>query len=569
MTLPQDAAPPAAADALPLLEVQGLSLALTGGAAAAPLVGPLDFAIRRGEAVGLVGESGSGKSLSALALLGLLPPGVQLVQGHIRWHDGADFAALTERQLRPYRGGAVAYIFQDPATALNPVLRVGHQVEEVLRVHRPELAKAERRARLRQLFQEVELADAVDGSVEDHPGDKLDVILRRYPHQLSGGQRQRVLLAAALAGDPELLVADEPTTALDVTIEWQILALLRRLQEARGLTMLWISHDLALIRHLCSRVLVLYRGQLVEQGPTEQLFTHPEHAHTRALVAAATADAKPASASGASETVLEVQDLSVRYPSPPRLFGRTASATVAVDHVSFRLGAGQTLGLVGESGSGKSSLARAILGLEEEVTGRVCLRPPGEAVIPWSELSESKLRPLRRHVGMVFQDPATALDPRLPLWRTVAEPLEIHRPCPRAELRAAAERLLKRVGLDQSFLDRLPASLSGGQAQRVGIARAVALDPCLVVCDEALSALDLTIQEQILALLQELQEASGISYLFISHDLEMVARLADQVLVLRAGRVVEAGPTAAVLGDPQQAYTRELLAASHALHSGS
>lgn len=551
----------------PLLVVEDLRLDLSALAQrragtqrqnAGPLVGPLSFQVGVGEAVGLVGESGSGKSLTAMSLLSLLPPSIERRGGRILWQpDGADFAQLSERGLRTYRGGAVAYVFQDPATALNPVLRVGRQVEEVLAIHRPELSRDQRRERLGQLFAEVELGtDAA--------------LLRRYPHELSGGQRQRVLLAAALAGDPDLLVADEPTTALDVTIEQQILELLKRLQAARGLAMLWISHDLALVRGLCTRLLVMHEGQLVEDAPTETLFASPQHAHSQALVEAARATASAGARSEVAAPMLTVEKLTVRYPGPRKTFGGAGKAIVAVHEVSFALGAGRTLGVVGESGCGKSSLARAVLRLETDVSGSIHLRPPGEeASIPWSTLKEAALRPHRRHVGMVFQDPATALDPRQPVWRSVVEPLEIHRPAGKSALRQKATELLQRVGLDQSFLDRLPSALSGGQAQRVGIARAVALDPCFVVCDEALSALDVTIQEQILDLLRELQAEHGLGYLFISHDLEIVARLADDVLVMHQGRVVEAGPTAQVLGNPQQPYTQKLLAASRAIHSNT
>ena len=549
-----DAAPTSDAGPAPLLAVAGLEIGPRDDALPR-LVGPLSFAVAPGEALGLVGESGSGKSLTALSLLGLLPANLQRRAGSITWQDGVDLAGLGERALRRYRGGEVAYIFQDPATALNPVLRVGRQVEEVLQVHRPELDCAARRRRLAGLFAEVELG-----------GDPA--LLRRYPHQLSGGQRQRVLLAAALAGDPALLVADEATTALDVTIQRQVVALVQRLQAERGLAMLWISHDLALVRGLCPRLLVMQDGAVVEEGATEALFQDPQHPHTRELVAAATAAEEAGAVRAEAPALLEVEELHVAYPGPAKLLGRATMEDV-IHGASFTLQAGRTLGIVGESGSGKSSLARAVLRLEDGARGRIRLTPPGAGAIDWSGLPEARLRPHRRHVGMVFQDPASALDPRQPLWRTVVEPIEIHAPAPREELRRTATGLLERVGLDASFLDRRPGGLSGGQAQRVGIARAIALDPCLIVCDEALSALDPTIQEQVLELLRTLQEESRVGYLFISHDLEVVGRIADEVMVLRDGRVVEMGPTAAVLGEPREAYTAELLAASRALHSGA
>ena len=492
----------------PLLAVRDLRLEVGDGARRQLLVDGVSFAVAPGEAVGLVGSSGSGKSLTALALLALQPPAVRRTGGSVRF-AGTELGALSERELRLFRGGRVAYVFQDPATALNPVLRIGKQVEEVLAVHRPELARRRRATVAAELFAAVELPDP-------------DTIGRRYPHELSGGQRQRALIAIALAGEPELLVADEPTTALDVTVQEQILALLRRLRAERELAMLWISHDLQLVRGLCDRVVVLDAGQVVEEGAPEELFAAPQHAATQALVAAALRDAEPPrGVDAAPEPLLRVAGLSVDYPGN----GGRGAARRAVHGVSLELAAGETLALVGESGSGKTSVGRAVLRLLEGAAGEVRLRLPGQAAaVDWLALPEREARPLRRHLAMVFQDPAGALDPRMRVWESVAEPLRIHRLASGAALRASAEELLAAVELEAGFADRLPHQLSGGQAQRVGIARAMALDPALVVCDEAVSALDAEIQERILELFRRLQQERGPAYLFITHDLARCVR---------------------------------------------
>lgn len=540
----------------PLLEVEDLRLAVGEGAGSRDVVVSASFQVGPGEAVGLVGESGSGKSLTGLALLGLQPHAIRVAGGSVRYR-GEELIGLAERELRRFRGGRVAYVFQDPYSALNPVLRVGTQVEEVLRVHRPQATRAERRAAVVELFAAVELPNP-------------EQLQRRYPHQLSGGQRQRVLIAAALAGEPELLIADEPTTALDVTVQQQILALLSRIRAQRGLAMLWISHDLQLIRGLCERVVVMDAGRTVETATPEQLFSSPQAEASQRLVAAAEHPERVGDCNSGTDVpaVLEVEDLDVHYPPPG---GRAAGAgTHAVRAVSFEIAAGETLALVGESGSGKSTVGRALMKLLPQATGQVRLRPSAVVSMDdWLALPERSARPLRRHLAMVFQDPASALDPRMRVWKSIAEPLSIHTELRGASLRARAVALMEEVELDAELADRYPGQLSGGQCQRVGIARAIALDPALVVCDEAVSALDPAIQQHVLALLARLQQERGLAYLYITHDLDSVRSFAHRVAVMRDGELVEVGEVAQVLSAPQHHYTTELLAAARAVHSAS
>lgn len=539
----------------PLFEVQGLRLEAV--ASGAPLVEDVDFTLREGSTMALVGASGSGKTLTAMALMKLLPQGVACTAGSLKYR-GVDLAGYSEKQIRPYRGAKVAYVFQDPSSALNPVLRVGAQVEEVLKVHCPGLKRAARKTRLMQLLREVDLPEPEDLS-------------RRYPHQLSGGQRQRVLIAAALAGEPELLVADEPTTALDVTVQEQILLLLERLRRDRGLGMLWISHDLQMVRAFCQEVLVMEAGKVVERGTPQKLFGNPQHPATQELVAAALAGTS-AMESATDETdtqpepapLCRVFGLKVRYPAAN---GSKKGGHLAVRGVDLEILPGETLALVGESGSGKTTVGRAILRLVPLEDGGILMRLPDGQEVDWSSLSPAHLRPLRRHLGMVFQDPVSALDPRMRAWQSVAEPLAVHGVAKGAALRTRSLSLLADVGLGPDHADAFPGQLSGGQCQRVAIARAIALEPSLVICDEAISALDAHIQEQILALLADLQTLRGIAYLFITHDLDAVRRFADRVAVMKDGEIVEQGVVEEVLKNPQHAYTQRLLAAASAVHS--
>jgi ABC-type glutathione transport system ATPase component len=535
-----------------LLTVQDLRIC----AGKTELVHGISFEVRAGENLGLVGASGCGKSLTTLALLGLLPEGLRQSAGNLRF-AGQSLAGLSERAWRGVRGGRIGLVFQDPSAALNPVLRVGFQVEEVLAAHGIDGG----RERVRALFEEVQLARADD-------------LLDRFPHELSGGQRQRVMIAIALAGEPELLLADEPTTALDVTVQAAILELVAKIRRERGLAMLWISHDLGVIARVCDRVAVLDAGELVEQGSVEQILQRPQSAAAQRLLAAlpraarvqATSDpqqlpGKAENPQTGAKPVLQVEALTVRYPAERDWLGRVRSWNAAVDQVSLEVPSGGTLALVGESGSGKSSLGRAVLRLVP-AAGAIRLHPSHGASIDLMAVQGAALRAARRRLGVVFQDPARSLNPRLRIGTSVCEPLRIHKVCPRGEMRERAEAMLVQVGLDAEMVDRFPGELSGGQKQRVAIARALALQPDLVICDEAVSALDVAVQAQVLQLLKDLQSATGTSYLFITHDLAVVEDFADQVAVMYQGQIVERGPVASVFHDPQHPYTKRLLAAS-------
>ena len=520
----------------PLLSVHGLTISF----GATEVVHGIDFEVRPGEALALVGESGSGKSVTAASILRLLPPTAR-VNGTISL-EGVDLAAADEPALRGVRGNRVGMIFQEPMTSLNPVHTVGRQVGEVLAVHqglRPNAA----RARVVDLLRSVGLPDP-ERRLED------------YPHQLSGGQRQRVMIAMALANDPSLLIADEPTTALDVTVEAQILALLKAEQRRRNMAMLFITHDLGIVRRLADRVAVMTDGRIVETGSVSEVFSTPQHEYTRHLLAAAprgTPAAPPADAS----VVAEARDLKVWYPIKRGLLRRTVGHIRAVDGVDLTVREGETVGVVGESGSGKSSLGYALLRLLPSTGSIVVL---GERI---DDRSTRALRPLRRHMQAVFQDPYGSLSPRMSVAEIVGEGLGVHRrelTRPERDRRVAAA--LTEVGLDPAAGDRYPHEFSGGQRQRIAIARALVLEPRLLVLDEPTSALDVSIQAQVIDLLREIQQRRNLSYVFISHDLRVIRALANRVLVMRNGVVVEQGSAEAVFSDPQDPYTRELMAAA-------
>jgi ABC-type glutathione transport system ATPase component len=536
-----------------LLRVRDLRIRAGG----AELVHGLDFEIAPGESLGLVGASGSGKSLTTLALLGLLPEGIETSGGTVEF-GGQAMSQLDAEGWRQVRGARMGLVFQDPASALNPVLRVGDQVAEVLEAHGcGGTTPAARLQRVHELLDEVQIADPAS-------------LARRYPHELSGGQRQRVMIAIALAGEPELLLADEPTTALDVTVQAAVLDLVARIQRERGLAMLWISHDLGVIARVCDRVVVMDEGRLAEEGPVEQVLTHPVSEAARRLLAAAPrmrvhvevdADDAPTALLDTPPAVLTIRELHVRYPAQRDFWGRVTQWTDAVQGVSLQVPRGRTLALVGESGSGKSSLGRAVLRLVPS-EGDIWLHDAAGQTADVQEARGAELRALRRRLGVVFQDPARSLNPRLKIGRSVIEPLAIHGVGDRPSRAAQARALLERVELDPDWVDRYPHELSGGQKQRVAIARAIALEPELVICDEAVSALDVAVQKRILELLQALQGEFGTSYLFITHDLAVVEEFAHEVAVMRDGRLVEEGSVAQVFAQPQQSYTQELLAAS-------
>jgi peptide/nickel transport system ATP-binding protein len=524
---------------VPVLAVENLTLALPHTADRRHAVRDLSLAIRPGETLCVVGESGSGKSMTAHAVMGLLPSGVAATAGAIRL-AGRDLLALDEAALCDLRGREVGMIFQEPMTSLNPVMRVADQIAETFRVHGL-FDRAARQARVLALLEEVGLPDPAR-------------LARAYPHELSGGQRQRVMIAMALALEPKLLIADEPTTALDVTTQAQILRLIAELRHRHGTAVLFITHDFGVVAEIADRIAVLQDGILVEEGPAPTVLQDPRHAYTRRLLAAVPSLTPPlAKDLTAAPRSLEVQGLSKRYGG--RGVFRRGRQVRAAEEVSFAIRRGETLGLVGESGSGKSTVGRCVLRLVEPDGGSI--RIGGLSI---RELSQRAFRPHRKRIQMVFQDPFASLNPRRRVGHLIAEgPIALGRE-PRAALAKAAD-LLGLVGLPPQAIDRYPHEFSGGQRQRIGIARALALEPEVLVADEPVSALDVSVQAQILDLIRELQQRLGLAILFITHDLRVAAQVCDRIAVMRRGRIVEEGATAALFSAPKHPYTRELLAA--------
>ena len=501
------------------------------------------FHLDPGETLALVGESGSGKSLTALSLLQLLPPGA-VASGSVTV-AGCDTMKADEISLRRLRGGVAGMVFQEPMTSLNPLARIGAQVAEAMQLHQ-DIGPADLRRRTTELLAEVGFADAAT---------RLDA----FPHQLSGGQRQRVMIAMALANDPALLIADEPTTALDVTIQAQILALLAAEKAARGLALLLISHDLRVVRRYADRVCVMQAGRIVEHGRTDEIFACPQHPYTRLLLDSEP-HGTPLAVAADAKTVIEAAHISVSYPIRRGLLRRQIAELRAVDDVSLTVRAGETVGLVGESGSGKSTMGYAMLRLQP-AAGVVSV--DGQDL---GRLSKRALRALRADIQIVFQDPFGSLSPRLSVGDIIAEGLAVHAPrLRRAQREAKVAEALAEVGLPADLMARYPHEFSGGQRQRIAIARAMVLKPRFVVLDEPTSALDRSVQAQIIALLRKLQLDHGLGYLFISHDLAVVRALAHRVIVLRHGRVVEQGPAADIFANPQQNYTKALMAAAFGL----
>ncbi|PZP34440.1 MAG: microcin ABC transporter ATP-binding protein [Roseateles depolymerans] len=521
----------------PLLQLERLSLTLDGR----PLLQDLTLQLQAGEVLGLVGASGSGKSLTTLALMGLLPEGARL-SGGLKL-DGQDLLALPEAGWNRLRGQRVGLVFQEPMSALNPLMSIGAQLAEALRLHRP-LSRREAWEQARAGLGRVGLGDDEAGA-------------RRHPHQLSGGQRQRVVIAIAMALQPRLLIADEPTTALDVTTQAQILELLTGLVREQGCGLLLVTHDLALVAQVADRVAVLQQGRIVEQGEAVALLSRPGHVATQALVAQAELPPHAGTANAGGEALLEVQGLSRHYRIGGGLL-RRAQRRQALSDVSLTVHRGERVGLVGESGSGKSTLLRAVLGLEPTQAGSI--RLGGQC------FGDGDDRALRRRVQIVFQDPYGSLDPRWPAWRLVAEPLHLREePASPAEARAQAKHWLERVGLGAAVAERRAHQFSGGQRQRLALARALIVEPELLVLDEAVSALDTAVRAQILTLLDDLCREQGTATLFVSHDLGVMRTATDRLYVLQQGRIVESGPTAQVLSAPQAAYTAQLLADTQAL----
>jgi microcin C transport system ATP-binding protein len=506
----------------------------------------VSFTLDRGETLALVGESGSGKSLTALSLLQLLPAhGV--CAGKVVL-DGQSVIGAPSEKLRRLRGGIAGMVFQEPMTSLNPLHRIGRQIAEAVRLH-SDLSREKVRKRVVAVLKEAGFADA------EH---RLDA----YPHQLSGGQRQRVMIAMALANNPALLIADEPTTALDVTIQAQILQLLAEEKAARGLALLLISHDLAIVRRYADRVIVMKDGGVVEAGKVDQVFGAPSHAYTKLLLAAEP-QGSPATRPAMTRALMEAKDLRVHFPVRRGLLRRTVGHVRAVDGLSLTVHAGETVGLVGESGSGKSTTGFALLRLEAQAEG--VIRFEGREL---SAMSKTELRRLRARMQIVFQDPFGSLSPRLNVGEIVAEGLKLHEPeLSAAERGARVAEVLDEVGLPSGAAEHYPHEFSGGQRQRVAIARAMVLRPHFVVLDEPTSALDMSVQAQIVELLRRLQRDHDLGYLFISHDLKVIRALAHRVVVMRHGRVVEEGTAEDIFSNPQQDYTRSLMAAAFSLEA--
>jgi peptide/nickel transport system ATP-binding protein len=580
----------------PILDVRHLSIEFPTKAEIVRAVNDVSFTLGAGETLGIVGESGSGKSVTSLAIIGLLPPNARMTgeilfrNPHVPNTEPINLLALPANQRRTYRGGLISMVFQEPLTSLNPVYTCGEQVVEAILLHN-EVSRKDAYRRAIALFDEVKLPDPRG-------------IMNRYPHQLSGGQQQRVMIAIALSGNPAILIADEPTTALDVTIQATILQLLRELRDARGMSILFITHDMGVIAEIADRVVVMYRGQAVETASVYDLFTNPQHPYTQGLLncrprpdkqlkrlptvadfmqvttnAAGEMEIIPKTHSQAErealvaevsssqvqeryqrlqqqQPLLSVRHLSKEFPVRKGLFGKKTTFK-AVDDVSFDVYPGETLGLVGESGCGKTTLSRCLLRLIEPTSGEIIF--DGDSVL---ELDAKTLRRLRRYMQIVFQNPYGSLDARQTIGEALMEPMEIHRlGSSRSERRQRAINLLERVGLDASAMNRMPHEFSGGQRQRICIARTLACEPRFIICDESVSALDVSVQAQVLNLLKDLQQDFGLTYIFISHDLSVVKFVSDRIMVMNQGRIEEIDTAESIYNNPQRDYTRTLIQA--------
>jgi peptide/nickel transport system ATP-binding protein len=531
----------------PVLDIRGLRIALPAGSDRSYALDGLDLTVKPGEILCMVGESGSGKSLTAGAVMRLLPePGVHVAGGSIRF-EGEDLLVKSETQMRAIRGNRISMIFQEPMTALNPQKTVGWQIDEVLRLHTDD-RRAARRARAIDMLDRVHIPDPASA-------------LNAYPHQISGGQRQRVMIAMALALSPRLMIADEPTTALDVTTQLQILKLIRELQQDEGAGILFITHDFGVVAEIADHVIVLREGEMVENGPAQKVLNDPQHPYTRTLISAVPdLVPPPPKAVGDLSVVLRGSRLNKTFAARGGFLTGRRKAVVAVRDLSFDLHQGQTLGVVGESGSGKTTVSRLVTRLLEADAGAVEL--DGKDLLA---CSRSELRAMRKHIQMVFQDPMASLNPRKRVVDLIAQGPIVHGEDPRTARRRARD-LLELVELSPAAANRFPHEFSGGQRQRIGIARALAMEPRVIVADEPVSALDVSVQAQVLKLLADLRERMNLSLLFVTHDLRVAAQLCDAIIVMQKGEIVESGATAEVFADPRHPYTQTLLSSIPGRH---
>ena len=523
-----------------LLDVQNLNVGFRQDGVVTPAVRGVSFTVNRGEVVALVGESGSGKSVSALSTVSLLGDSAQ-VMGSVKY-DGQELIGADERRLRQVRGNDISFIFQEPMSSLNPLHTIEKQLTESLALHQG-IIGAQARGRVLELLEKVGIRDA-------------ETRLSSYAHQLSGGQRQRVMIAMALANKPDILIADEPTTALDVTIQAQILDLLKDLKDAEGMGLLFITHDLAIVRRIADRVFVMQQGEVVESGPTAELFANPQHPYTIKLLSAEPSG-QPEPVAENAPVVVETDKLKIWFPIHGGMLRRTIGHIKAVNASSLSVRAGETLGIVGESGSGKTTMALAIMRLIASEGG---ITYKGQDIRSWST---KQLRHLRKDMQIVFQDPYGSLSPRMTCAQIISEGLKIHNVDPDRDQRDLVAEVMLETGLDPATMDRYPHEFSGGQRQRIAIARAMVLRPKLLVLDEPTSALDMTVQVQIVELLRGLQKKYGLAYLFISHDLKGIRAMSHKVIVMKQGDVVEQGTAEDLFENPQTEYTRKLLQATH------
>ncbi|MDB5251123.1 MAG: transporter ATP-binding protein [Flaviaesturariibacter sp.] len=562
----------------PLLQIRDFSVRFSTEGETTTAVNKISLTVNRGEILALVGESGSGKSVTSLSILQLLPSPPALLSGEILFSPGSetvDLLQLSSRAMQAVRGGQVGMIFQEPMSSLNPVMRCGPQVMEALLQHR-RITATEARKRTLDWFARVQLPSP-------------ETTFAKYPHQLSGGQKQRVMIAMAMCCEPDLLICDEPTTALDVTVQKAVLELIGDLQKEHNMGVIFISHDLGVVAQIADRVAILYKGDLLEEAPAHQLFRSPSHPYTKALLACrpalhpkgvrlpvvsdfmggapphVIAQPQPTAPApnGAHEVLVEMQHVTVRFPTRTNLFGKHTAHYTAVNDVSLQLIKGETLGLVGESGCGKTTLGRTLLRLVEPWAGRILLN--GRDI---TRLSKDQLRTLRKDVQLVFQDPFSSLNPRLTIGDAIAEPMLVYGMGNASERKRKVADLLDKVGLPAEHARRYPHQFSGGQRQRIVIARALALEPGLLVCDESVSALDVSVQAQVLNLLSDLKKEFGLTLLFISHDLSVVRYMSDRIAVMRAGSIVESGAAEDVYHRPTSAYTKSLIEAIPTITAG-